>query len=310
MKSSPGLNVFWMMWKRVLSEAPLPAPSLFSVGRGSGKRFESGWDRSSMEVWLLVKSVQVADGGRYACLVLTNRGYAERSVSLKVIARHSEPRVWSVPERNIEEDAEVTMFCRALGGFPRGAVRWFDQYATNWTRSARTDAREREDGRFDLTSEFRVRRVSSASPGYRCCVIGGDGDKEGEAEIHLAFREPEKRVQRWSNNSIVAVIVVAGSLITGLLLLALLQRRRPRQQHGRQEMGPSVMLMGIPSEAELICVIMRYIWKKRTSKIRKKVLNKKKRRRPLVRPLIKTTTTVRRLQFSVCPITKASMVMR
>uniref|UniRef100_A0A0E9W0R3 Uncharacterized protein n=1 Tax=Anguilla anguilla TaxID=7936 RepID=A0A0E9W0R3_ANGAN len=55
---------------------------------------------------------------------------------------------------------------------------------------------------------------------------------------------------------------------------------------------------------------MRYIWKKRTSKIRKKVLKQKKRRRPLVRPLIKTTTTVRRLQFSVCPITKASMVMR
>ncbi|KAJ8357599.1 hypothetical protein SKAU_G00203930 [Synaphobranchus kaupii] len=89
-----------------------------------------------MDVWLLVRDVRVADQGRYTCSVLTNRGSVELSTSLKVIARYSDPAVWSVPERNIEDDMAVTMFCQAVGGFPRGTVQWFDQYGTNWTRSA------------------------------------------------------------------------------------------------------------------------------------------------------------------------------
>ncbi|XP_061081024.1 CD276 antigen-like isoform X1 [Conger conger] len=225
-----GVHVFRAEWKRVRPGAPVSAVSVFGAAGGSGPRFRSGWDRSSMEVWLQVQRVRLADEGHYTCLVVTDRGSAVRGTSLKVTARYSEPTVWSIPARNIEDNMEVTMFCRALGGFPRGTVHWFDQYGTNWTRSTRTDAWIREDGRFDLTSEFDVWRVSSISPGYSCRVIGWDGRGQGEAEINLAFRDPEKRVQRWSNNSIAAVIVVAGSLATGLLLLPLLQRRRPRQE--------------------------------------------------------------------------------
>ncbi|KAJ8251657.1 hypothetical protein GJAV_G00223720 [Gymnothorax javanicus] len=227
---SSGLNIFGALWKRVHLGGPLSTVSFLGTKGGDGSHFESGWSKSRMEAWLLVKNIQVDDSGRYTCFVLTNRGSLHTSTSLSVIARYSKPTIWSEPERDIKDDMEVSVFCRAQGGFPRGTIHWFDQYGTNWTRSSETEALERRDGLFDLTSEYHLRRAHSLSPGYRCCVIQGDGSKEEETEILLAFRDSGKQVQRWSNNSIVAIIVVAGSLTTGLLFLVLLQRRRPQSE--------------------------------------------------------------------------------
>ncbi|KAJ8404234.1 hypothetical protein AAFF_G00340070 [Aldrovandia affinis] len=235
-RGGSGRYVSRLVWKRLDSGTHGSTVSFFGVKDWNGGRFESGWDKVNMEVWLLVRNTQDADEGRYKCLAMTDQGYVESSTSLKVTARYTEPTVWSVPERNIVDDMEVTMFCQTHGGYPRGTIHWFDQYGTNWTRSAKMEAQETKDKRFDLTSEFTVWRVSSGSPGYRCRVVSSDGGREGEAELHLMFRDPEKSVQRWSNNSIVAVIVVVGSLATGVLLLVLLQRRGPpRKVHTEEE---------------------------------------------------------------------------
>ena len=81
---SSRVNVFRVEWKRVRPGAPVSAVSVFGVGGGNGRRFESGWDRSGMEVWLQVKSLQLADEGHYTCLVFTDRGSVVRGTSLKL----------------------------------------------------------------------------------------------------------------------------------------------------------------------------------------------------------------------------------
>ncbi|KAG9343899.1 hypothetical protein JZ751_013286 [Albula glossodonta] len=203
-----------------------------SVDQGKGGRFEVGWDKDKMEVWLGMSNTQMADEGDYKCFVRTDSGYVGDDegcgVNLKVTARYTVPTIWSVPQKNLEEDMTVTMYCMAEKGYPRGTIHWFDQYGTNWTSSAIMTVEQTTGRWFKLMSTFTVLRASSSSSFYRCKVIGGNGQEEGTAELSLMFREPAKSTQKWSNNSIAAIVVVTGSVSTGILLLLLLKRRRPR----------------------------------------------------------------------------------
>ncbi|KAL4657940.1 CD276 antigen-like [Arapaima gigas] len=227
--SHQDLRVMGLVWRKLGSPV-----SLFSYVGGRVKqvdRFElvrQGWDEHNTNVSLLVRATRVADRGLYQCVVLTDHGDTKLITRLRVTAKYKELKVTSVPESDIQEDSRVLMVCTAHGGYPQGTMRWFDQYGTDWTRSAEMQVTKTKDGCFNLTSKFSVWRASSISPRYSCVLLNGDGTEEDNVEIHLRFAIPEKVSRRLSNRSIIAVIVVLGSLTSGFLVLTLFQKSECR----------------------------------------------------------------------------------
>lgn len=102
-------------------------------------------------------------------------------------ARYSKPVMSSIPKKDIREDMRVEIFCNASGGYPAGVIHWYDQYNTNWTRSADTDVVQTEDKLFNLTSKLTVLQASSDSLGYRCVVLNSNRQQEEVAEYNLPF---------------------------------------------------------------------------------------------------------------------------
>ncbi|XP_036372931.1 cytotoxic and regulatory T-cell molecule isoform X2 [Megalops cyprinoides] len=195
---------------------------------------------SHTDVSLLLKNTLRTDEGKYECTVITDSGEDKKEMSLKVTAPYTKPTMGSIPEKDIDDDTDVTLYCNASGGYPLGMIHWFDQFGTNWTRSAVTTALETEDKRINLVSKFTL-KASSVHPGYRCSVLNSNGVKEGETEFQLMFQEkrkdirPDKEGAGNSPTAIAAVVVVVGSLLCGLLILMIIRRRR---FHHEQYMEP------------------------------------------------------------------------
>ncbi|XP_035262625.1 CD276 antigen-like isoform X3 [Anguilla anguilla] len=196
---------------------------------------------SNIDVSFLVRDTVRTDEGKYECEVVTDSGEAKAVVSLSVTATYSKPDMSSIPEKDLQEGMEVTLFCNASGGYPVGMIHWYDQYGTNWTRSAEMTVVETTDKRTNLSSKFTL-KASSITPQYRCLVLNNNGVEEGKAEFDLKFQEkdttaPEKATGDKGSTAItVIVFVIVGSLLCGLLILAL--RRRRAQQARRPSTHP------------------------------------------------------------------------
>ncbi|KAI1896785.1 hypothetical protein AGOR_G00098390 [Albula goreensis] len=126
-------------------------------------------------------------------------GEDNKVISLKVTANYMKPKMNSVPEKDIKDDDEVTIFCNASGGFPKGMIHWFDQIGTNWTRSAELTEGEEEDSE-EFTLQFKQQQLGTET---------SEDDKNTKA--------------------IVAISVVIGSLVVGLLVLVLVRQWRSRR---------------------------------------------------------------------------------
>ncbi|XP_064176526.1 CD276 antigen-like isoform X2 [Anguilla rostrata] len=186
---------------------------------------------SNIDVSFLVRNTLWKDEGKYECKVLTDSGYAKAVVSLSVTATYSKPDMSSVPEKDLQEGMEVTLFCNASGGYPVGMIRWYDQYGTDWTPSAEMTVVETTDKRTNLSSKVTL-RASSITPQYRCLVLNNNGVEEGKAEFALKFREKEGdqgsmgSMSSTASTASTAVLIIVIPLLCGLLILALLRRRR------------------------------------------------------------------------------------
>ncbi|XP_064180240.1 CD276 antigen-like isoform X4 [Anguilla rostrata] len=143
---------------------------------------------SNIDVSFLVRDTVRTDEGKYECEVVTDSGEAKAVVSLSVKATYSKPDMSSVPEKDLQEGMEVTLFCNASGGYPVGMIHWYDQHDTNWTRSAEMTVVETTDKRTNLSSKFTL-KASSITPQYRCLVLNNNGVEEGKAEFDLKFQE-------------------------------------------------------------------------------------------------------------------------
>ncbi|KAG5853808.1 hypothetical protein ANANG_G00030440, partial [Anguilla anguilla] len=192
---------------------------------------------SNIDVSLLVRNTLRTDEGKYECEVVTDSGDDKAVVSLSVTATYSKPDMSSVPEKDLQEEMEVTLFCNASGGYPVGMIHWYDQHGTNWTRSAEMTVVETTDKRTNLSSKVTLKASSSAPP-YRCLVLNNNGVEEGKAELNLSVQvkapgkvEGDSTAQK-SSTAIAAVFVIVGFLLCGLLILVLLRRRRTQREYG------------------------------------------------------------------------------
>ncbi|XP_048869784.1 uncharacterized protein zgc:174863 [Brienomyrus brachyistius] len=235
------VDIVVVIWKKGKSTVLMYYKKNITRSEQRFKFAEQSWDTRNRNVSLLVTDTRVADEGQYQCHVITDSGEAEEDTSLKVRARYSKAVMSSIPEKDIRENLKVEIFCNASGGYPAGVIHWYDQYNTDWTRSAKTDVVQTEDRLFNLTSKLTVLQASSISLGYRCVVFNSNGQQEAEAEYSLPFAvvDPEKEHQEGDRHTLTltAILVVVGSLICGVLILMLLRKRRSWRERSHLTLG-------------------------------------------------------------------------
>uniref|UniRef100_A0A4W5MFG2 Ig-like domain-containing protein n=1 Tax=Hucho hucho TaxID=62062 RepID=A0A4W5MFG2_9TELE len=199
---------------------------------------EPSWNKKNMNVSLLLTNTNMADKGEYECMVTTDVGIATATTSLSVTAKYKTPTMSSIPETNIKENTDVTIFCNSTGGHQKWLIWWFDQFGTNWTRSAELVAKETDDGLFSLSSKFTVLKATSSYRNYTCEVLNVNGAKEGMASFVIPFVSRGEG-RKGDNVDIVSTtkwlipVVAIGSLII-ILLAALLFFKRCSAQRGYQ----------------------------------------------------------------------------
>ncbi|CAB1344680.1 unnamed protein product [Coregonus sp. 'balchen'] len=98
----------------------------------------------------------MADKGEYECMVETDSGDATATTSLSVTAKYKTPTMSSIPDTNIQENTNVTIYCNSTGGHQKGLIWWFDEFGTNCTESAELVAKETDDKLFSLSSKLTV----------------------------------------------------------------------------------------------------------------------------------------------------------
>ncbi|XP_013986354.1 uncharacterized protein isoform X1 [Salmo salar] len=204
---------------------------------------EPSWNKKNMNVSLLLTNTKMADKGAYECMVTTDVGIATATISLSVTAKYKTPTMSSIPVTNIKENTDVTLFCNSTGGHQTGLIWWFDQFGSNWTRSAELVAKETDDGLFRLSSRFTVLKATSSSTNYTCKVLNVNGAKEGMASFVIKFvsRDLGRKADHLDNLSTtkwLTPVVVLGSLIIVLLAALLLFKRRSAQRARRQSTFP------------------------------------------------------------------------
>ncbi|XP_029950936.1 butyrophilin-like protein 2 isoform X2 [Salarias fasciatus] len=192
---------------------------------------ESSWNEKSSNLSMLITSTSVTDDGEYTCTVVTDSGRSEGSTSLRVRAKYSPPEVHSIPEKIIENQ-DSSLICETGGGYPEGKIRWLDVHDKDWTASSEMEAKQTDDGLFQLSSKLLLKRGSTFDE-YKCVVYNARGSKEMEVTFKPS-PEKQKGPETHNPTHYVAPLVVIGSLAVGLLLLLVLCRRR-QTQHNPQE---------------------------------------------------------------------------
>lgn len=226
-------NIRMVAWKKLTSPED-EGDLVLGFKRGKldqpkrGYRFaEPSWNGKNMNVSLLITNTAVADEGDYKCIVITDSGDDNMVTTLKVQAKYSISTVHSIPKK-IVPNTDSTLVCESHGGYPQGTIRWLDEEEHEWTKSSEMEAKQSDDGLFQLTSRLSLLGGSTFSK-YICAVLNASGGKEDEKTFEMPA-PPSSQGGIFGPGSsetskVVAPLVVIGSLIIGLLLLLLYKRR-------------------------------------------------------------------------------------
>ncbi|XP_020794193.2 CD276 antigen isoform X2 [Boleophthalmus pectinirostris] len=187
------------------------------------------WSGSNQNVSLLITQTTLAHDGEYEVDVVTNAGRNRAKVNVEVKSNYSTPEIRSDPEK-INPDKSFSLTCTALGGYPKGNIRWkVDSY--EWLKNPEVEVKQNQNGLYDLTSTLSFGADTQYAK-FVCEVYNAKGVKEGQGEFDKTNSLEKQTGSDAGINptKIVAPVVVIGALIVGLLMAILFTRRR--QQNG------------------------------------------------------------------------------
>ncbi|KAI9513957.1 hypothetical protein NQZ68_038017 [Dissostichus eleginoides] len=113
----------------------------------------------------------------------TERGHGIKKSRLRVTAKYNKPAIKFDPQTS-------TLMCESDSGYPKGQLRWFDEFGTEWTKSSEMEVDKTESGLFNLSSKLTLMDGSTFSS-YTCKVFNVSGGKEEEATYTV--QEPENK---------------------------------------------------------------------------------------------------------------------
>lgn len=214
---------------------------------------DPSWNATNMNVSLLIDNTTVKHEGKYECMVMTDSGDGDGSISLKVTAKYSKPTIRS--DAKAKPQTYVTLTCDSDGGFPEGELRWFDKHEKEQT-ATQVQPRKTESGLFHLSSQLTLGK-SSASSKYTCRVFNAGGGREEENQFEVPDEpffggqaDKGKQKELDLTTKIAAPVVVIGSLIVGLLMALLFYRRRSQQSRRHSLNGDHHIVGTCESEAD------------------------------------------------------------
>ncbi|XP_036425363.1 uncharacterized protein LOC118807457 [Colossoma macropomum] len=145
----------------------------------------------------------------------------------------------------IEDGGPADLYCNASGGYPAGAIHWFDSTNTNWTKSATLEIREREDKLVHLSSKLTFAKIDLSWESFRCVVLNSKFVQEGETTSHLNIRAkynppsisswPEKIEEGGPAELNCIVVAIQQEPFTGLTAQTPTGRRTPHWRSQRED---------------------------------------------------------------------------
>ncbi|XP_030638174.1 uncharacterized protein zgc:174863 [Chanos chanos] len=191
----------------------------------------------TVDATLVISNIEISDEGKYEYTILTDRGYTKAEFTVKVIAQYKTPIITSRPKTDVEDGKVVDLYCNASGGYPKGSIKWFDQYNTDWTKSAELQATVTEDKLVNLSSKLHIPNFDSSLAPYKCIVFNSKNVQEGEEQFEI-HETGKLELSEKTKNVAAAAVVVIGSVAVGILLALLLFKRRRSQQARRPSTRP------------------------------------------------------------------------
>lgn len=190
------------------------------------------WNKTNMNVSLLITNTKLSHAGEYECEVMTDTGTGKSKVHLIVKSNYSKPVIEPDTEK-ITRDKGFTLTCEAHGGFPQGSIRWLVNDDV-WRKNPEVEVQEDSNGLFSLTSKLSF-GPSTPFTKFVCEVYSAAGIKEGQETFEYQHMDEITGSGRKGDSvaKIVAPLTVIGSMIVGLLVVLLICRRR------RQHMPPA-----------------------------------------------------------------------
>nr|XP_015211551.1 PREDICTED: butyrophilin subfamily 1 member A1-like isoform X2 [Lepisosteus oculatus] len=140
--------------------------------------FHQPWDSKRKDVSLLIKRAKSQDEGNYKCMVVTDGGYDNTIVKLKLQAPYSTPVIvhpWADSGVAIS-----SVSCISEGGYPKGQIQWSDERGTVVTEGSDLQVTQASDGRYFLNNTLTISRELIHN--YTCSVIK-QGVTEGTAVL-------------------------------------------------------------------------------------------------------------------------------
>ncbi|KAK6300474.1 hypothetical protein J4Q44_G00285720 [Coregonus suidteri] len=208
------VTIITVTWKRVgAAAANLLEYHKDKMDPTPGFKFaEPSWNKKNMNVSLLLTNTKMADNGEYECEVETEVGTAKATPRLSVTAKYKTPTMSSIPDTNIQENTDVTIFCNSTGGHQKGLIWWFDEFGRKLPQ-----------------------RVLNCYTNYTCKVLNVNGALEGKASFEIQFvsrnlGSKADNLDSVSNTKWLAPVVVIGSLIIGLLAALQFFKKRSAQR--------------------------------------------------------------------------------
>ncbi|XP_026160205.1 uncharacterized protein LOC113128829 isoform X2 [Mastacembelus armatus] len=224
-----------VVWKKEGVDEPVLMFNKEEITSQPGFQFaEPSWNNRNMNVSLLITNTKVVDSGAYGCMVIGNSGDDMSDTNLKVTAKYKVPTISSIPEK-ITLNTGGSLICKSDGGYPKGEIRWFDEYNTDWTKSAKMEAKQTTSGLVQLSSELTLLQGSVFSK-YICQVFNASGGKEAETTFNIPVTsEKHERKEEKKENAGLATKVIPPLLVIGALILVLLavffHKRRSQRDH-------------------------------------------------------------------------------
>ncbi|KAK1885658.1 Programmed cell death 1 ligand 1 [Dissostichus eleginoides] len=136
-------KLLWVHWKKefvdilFFHQGNTKAESRYSFA-------EPSWNTANRNVSLLITNTSVKDEGEYTCEMETERGHGIKKSRLRVTAKYNKPAIKFDPQTS-------TLMCESDSGYPKGQLRWFDEFGTEWTKSSEMEVDKTESGLFNLS---------------------------------------------------------------------------------------------------------------------------------------------------------------
>ncbi|XP_050786240.1 CD276 antigen-like isoform X2 [Gopherus flavomarginatus] len=111
---------------------------------------------------LTLRGVRIQDEGIYLCHITSEQGKISVRRQVAVMAPYSEVRL------EVSVSSQVTLTCRAEGGYPEASVLWLDGARNNVTAESNTSLQRDLSGLCDVSSQILLARTGCGN--YTCAL--------------------------------------------------------------------------------------------------------------------------------------------